>query len=64
METLNDADIDWLTNVENRLLTLRKREASNTNRLGDDITTAIKSVDWLRVMLAARLERKVESIEA
>ena len=64
METLNDADIDWLTNVENRLLTLRKREAANANRLGDDITKAIKSVDWLRVILAARLERKVESIEA
>jgi hypothetical protein len=56
METLNDSDLDWLTAVENRLIRLRKREAANTARLGPEIDEAIKSVDWLRVMLAGRLK--------
>lgn len=63
MESLNDEDIDWLTTVENRLIRMRKREdATNNRRLSTDITETIERVDWLRQMLAGRLNRKVDSI--
>ena len=64
METLNDQDLDWLTNIENKLIRLRKREAANANRLCLEITDCIKCVDELRQFLAARLGRKVDSADA
>lgn len=63
METLNDADLDWLTAVENRVIRLRKREAANAARLDPEIADVIAAVDRLRVMLAARFGRQVDHLQ-
>lgn len=64
MESLNDEDIEWLANVANRLIRMRKREAANTNSplmieaLGDTIKEVVNARSWL----GARLNRKLDSI--
>jgi hypothetical protein len=54
METLTEDDLDWLTRVENRLITMRKRETAHRNLLVRDITDTIKEMHGLREMLSAR----------
>ncbi|MBN1253972.1 MAG: hypothetical protein JXA50_01695 [Deltaproteobacteria bacterium] len=56
METLNEQDLDWLTNTENRLIRMRKREAANTNSrlIIDSLTETIKEIHELRQWLQSR----------
>lgn len=57
METLNDQDIDALTEITNKLIRLRRRECANANRLSQDFTVAIEKVEWVRSLLCTRLGR-------
>lgn len=57
LETLNEEDLDWLTRVENRLSTMRKRETEHRGArsiLVEDISYTIKRIRELRIMLQAR----------
>ncbi len=62
METLNEQDLDLLTKIENRLITMRKRETSNTNSsmLIENMTDTIKHIHELRQFLQARFGMKVD----
>ena len=62
METLHEQDLDLLTTMENRLITMRKREAANTNSmmLIENMTDTIKHIHKLRQSLQARFGMKVD----
>jgi hypothetical protein len=62
METLNEQDLEWLTKAENRLLRMRKREASNTNSklMIEDLTDLIEKCHTVRQWLQARFGQETD----
>lgn len=69
LEVLTEDDLDWLTRVENRLMTMRKREAahrpksnSQTTSLVREISDAITPVHNLRVFLQIRFCKTQEEL--
>ena len=63
METLNEDDLDWLTRVENRLLSMQKREAANTKSywVTDTLKKTIGETHQLRQALQSRFNKKVDA---
>lgn len=60
MDSLNEDDLKALTNIENRLLRLRKREVADRNILCNEISRVIGSVHELRQLLQIRFEMKMD----
>lgn len=62
METLNEQDLDYLNNVENKLIRFRKREAANTNSrlMIDDLTELIEKCHQVRQWLQSRFELLID----
>ncbi len=60
MESLNEEDLKALTNIENRLLRLRKREVANRNILCNEISQVINSTHELRQLMQIRFEIKMD----
>jgi len=61
VETLNDQDVDTLTKLENRLITMRKREAANANSrmMIEEFSEAIKKIHTIRQDLQARFRMTI-----
>jgi hypothetical protein len=66
MEVLNEDDLDWLTRVENRLITMRKRETEHHGNRGglvpNELTDAIKAVHNTRCWLQARFGKRRDEL--
>jgi hypothetical protein len=68
MEVLNEDDLDWLTRVENRLMTMRKREAAHRPHSGPqrgldaELHDSIKGIHNLRVFLQIRFGKNTEEL--